>query len=170
MKHHPSTELTIAPKPLTESSFLRSIAEIENKIARRAYELFASSGFTDGHDLEDWLFAESELFSRMPVELSETEKELTITAGLPGFTEKDIEIRVEPRRLFITAKREEKSEDKKKGETVYSERSNQVFRTIDLPAEVDPDKVKATLSKGELEITLPKKEIGEKILIEQKVA
>ena len=166
-QHHP---LTIAPIPSSERSLPRTLADTQDRIARRAYELFASSGFTDGHDIEDWLFAESEVFGKMPVELSQTEKELTVSAGLPGFTEKDIEIRVEPRRLFITGKREEKSEDKKKGQTVYSERSNEVFRTIDLPVEVDPDKVKATLSKGELEITLPKKEIGKKVVVEQKIA
>ena len=170
MNHHTSTEQTVATRSVPERSLLQSIGEIENKIARGAYELFASSGFTDGHDLEDWLFAESELFDRMPVEVKETENELTVNAGLPGFTEKDIEIRVEPSLLVITGKREEKSEDKKKGETVYSERSNQVFRSIALPADVDPDKVKATLSKGELEITLPKKEIGKKITVEAKAA
>jgi len=47
---------------------------------------------------------------------------------------------------------------------------NEVFRTIDLPAEIDPDRVKATLSQGELEITMPKKETGKKVVIEQKVA
>jgi len=167
MKHH---ALAVAAKPSGETSLLQSIADMQNRIARRAYELFASSGFTDGHDLEDWLLAESELFGKMPVELSQTENELTVSAGLPGFTEKDIEIRVEPRRLFITGKREEKSEEKQKGETVYSERSNEVFRTIDLPVEVDPDKVKTTLNKGELEITMPKKEIGKKVMIEQKIA
>ena len=167
MKHHP---LAIAPKPSSDAPFLRSIEDMQNRIARRAYELFASSGFTDGHDLEDWLLAESELFGKMPVELSETDRELTVTAGLPGFTEKDIEIKVEPRRLFITGRREEKSEQKQKGETVYSERSNEVFRTIDLPVEVDPDKVKTTLSKGELEITMLKKETGKKATVEQKIA
>lgn len=166
-QHHP---LTIAPKPTSEGSLLPTLADIQDRVARRAYELFASSGFTDGHDMEDWLFAESELFGKMPVELSQTESELTVSAGVPGFTEKDIEIRVEPRRLFIAGKREEESEDKRKGETVYSERSNEMFRTIDLPLEVDPDKVKATLSKGELEITLPKKDIGKKVVVEQKIA
>jgi HSP20 family protein len=170
MKHHTSTELTITPRPLSENSALRNMAEIENTIARRAYELFASSGFSDGHDLEDWFLAESKLLGQMPVEVTETKEDLTVTAGLPGFTEKDIEIRVEPRRLFISGKRDEKSENKEKGETVYSERSNQLFRIIDLPADIDPDNVQATLSKGELEITLPKKEIGKKITIEAKVA
>ena len=144
--------------------------EIENRIASRAYDLFASSGFTHGHDIEDWLLAESELFGRMPVEVTENDKEVTVKAGLPGFTDKDIHIRVEPRRLFISAERQEKSENKKKGETVYSERSDEVFRTIDLPADIDPHKMRATLSKGELEITLPKREIGRKITVEPKAA
>jgi len=170
MKPDTATELTITPKPLPENLFLRKMDEIENRIARRAYELFASSGFTDGHDIEDWLLAESELFGRMPVEVTENDKDVTVKAGLPGFTEKDIEIRVEPRRLFISGERQEKSENKKRGEMVYSERSDQVFRTINLPAEVDSNKVKATLSKGELEITLPKREIGKKIAVELKAA
>ena len=167
MEHH---KLSLASKPSTEGSFLQSVADIKKRIAQRAYELFAWSGFTDGHDLDDWLVAESEVVGKMPVELKETDKELRVTAGLPGFNEKDIEIRVEPRRLFITAEREEKSEEKQRGETVYSERSNEVFRTINLPTEIDPEKAKATLHKGELEITMPKKEIGKKVAIERKVA
>jgi HSP20 family protein len=170
MKDDTSTELTIAPKPLPEDLFLRKMDEIENRIARRAYELFASSGFTDGHDVEDWLLAESELFGRMPLEVTETDKEVAVKAGLPGFTEKEVEVRVEPRRLFISGMHEEKSENKKKGDTFYSESSDQVCRVIELPADVDPDKVKRTFSKGELDITLPKKAIGKKIAIEQKAA
>jgi HSP20 family molecular chaperone IbpA len=160
-------ELTITRKPA--ETFLQTISDIQGRIARRAYELFTSKGFTDGHDLQDWLSAESELLGKTPIELSDNEKEFTITAGMPGFSDKDVDIRVEPRRVFITAKREEKSEDKKKGKTFYSERSNEVFRAVDLPAEVDPDKVHATLSKGELEITLPKKE-PKKVLVAAKAA
>lgn len=160
-------ELTITRKPA--ETFLQTISDIQDRIARRAYELFASSGFRDGHDLQDWLSAESELLGKMPIELSDNDREFTITAGMPGFAEKDADAKVEPRRVFITGKRAEKSEDKKKGKTCYSERSNEVFRIIDLPAEVDPDKVHATLSKGELEITLPKKE-PKKVLVAAKAA
>lgn len=170
MKHDSSTDLTIVPKPLSENLFLRKMDEIQDKIARRAYELFASRGFADGHDLEDWLVAESELFGWMPVEVTETEKEVKVKATLAEFTEKDLEISVEPRCLFISGVHEEKSENKKKGETFYSESSEQVCRTIHLPADVDPDKVKTTFSKGELEITLPKKDIGKKIAFDQKAA
>jgi HSP20 family molecular chaperone IbpA len=139
------TELTITRRPET---FLQSINDMHSKIARRAYELFASNGFADGHDLEDWFSAEQELFGKTPIELVDNDKEFTITAGVPGFAGKEVEIRLDPWRVFITAKREEKSEDQNKRQTVYSERSDEMVRTIDLPAEVDPD------SNGELEITL----------------
>ena len=165
------TELTVTRAELPASSVLKKMEDLHDAIARRAYDLFTSRGFSHGHDRADWFLAESEFLEQVPLEISETEKELKVTAALPGFTEKDIEVRVEPRRLFISGHREERSEDKKKGEVVYSERrSDQVCRAIDLPAEVDPDKVKTTLSNGELEITLPKKEVDKKLMIEEKAA
>ncbi|PYX60103.1 MAG: hypothetical protein DMG76_03665 [Acidobacteria bacterium] len=42
-------------------------------------------------------------------------------AEVPGFAEKDLEVRVEPHRLLITGKRERVS-GQKEGKTVYSER------------------------------------------------
>ena len=105
--------------------------------------------------------------------MSETETALTVKAGLPGFAEKDIDVRVEPRRLFITGEREDKSEKSEPDKTriVYSEwKTNRIFRTIDLPAEVDPDKVTASMSNGVLQITMPKKEPSKKVTIEAKVA
>lgn len=59
--------------------------DIEKAIARRAHELFASRGFTDGQDLSDWLTAESEILEPFRLKLSETEEEVTLKAELPGF-------------------------------------------------------------------------------------
>lgn len=164
-------ELTVAPRELPASSLLKRMQDIHDAIARRAYDLFVSRGFSHGHDWADWFLAESELLQQVSLEISETEKELKITAALPGFTGRDVEVRVDPRHLFISGHREQRSEDKKKGEVVYSERrSDQVYRALDLPAEVDPDKIKTTLDNGELEITLPKKELGKKLTMEEKPA
>jgi len=49
------TALPAAPPP-TESA-----SEVQEKIRRRAYELYEERGRTDGRDLEDWLQAESEV-------------------------------------------------------------------------------------------------------------
>lgn len=151
----------------------RTLHELRHAIAKRAYDLFASRGFSHGHDLRDWLRAEAEMIRPISIELSETDTELTVKAGLPGFAEHDIDVRVEPRRLFIAGNREEKSEQTQtdKSRIVYSEwNTNRIFRTIDLPAEVDPDKVTASISNGVLQITMLKKETSRKVTIEPKAA
>ena len=41
--------------------------EIEEKIRRRAYELYELRGKQDGHDLDDWLAAEAEIACAKPM-------------------------------------------------------------------------------------------------------
>ena len=104
------------------------------------------------------------------MDITETETGLTIRADVPGFSEQDLEVRVAPRSVCITGKRQEASEQKE-GETVYSERrSNQIFRVLDLPSQIDPDRVNATLSDGILEIKLLKVGMGKKIPVLAKAA
>ena len=91
----------------------------------------------------------------IPVEIAETEKELLVTAEVPGFTEKELEVRVEPNRLFITGRIYDKEEKGKK--TLYTERVyNQIFRYVDLPIAVNPNDGTATVKDGVLKITLYK--------------
>jgi type II secretory pathway predicted ATPase ExeA/HSP20 family molecular chaperone IbpA len=145
--------------------FFELAEEINRRIARRAYELFELSGFTHGHAHEDWLLAESEILLDLPVDITETETELNVRADVPGFGETDIEVRVAPRSLCIIGQRHQKS-DQKEGKTVYSERSAaQIFRVLDLPSQVDPDRVNAAVSDGILEIKLLKVGFGKKIPI-----
>jgi len=110
--------------------------------------------------LDDWLRAEAELLHPLHLEVSETDDALTVQAEVPGFSEKDIQVSIEPRRLTISGKRET-IEERKKGKTTYSERcSDQIFRAMDLPVEVDTasSAVKAQYDRGVLTITLPKVE------------
>jgi HSP20 family protein len=150
--------------------FIEPAQEINDLIARRAYELFESSGFTHGHAHEDWLRAESEILLQAPVDVTETETGFTIRADVPGFREKDLEVRAAPRSLCITGKRQESS-DQKEGTTIYSERhTKQLFRVVGLPAEIDPDRVNATVSDGLLEIKLLKVGLGKKVPVLAKAA
>ncbi len=90
------------------------------------------------------------------VDVSETDKEIRVSAELPGMEEKDIDISLT--RDSLTIKGEKKGETEEKGKDFYrTERSYGSFtRSIPLPAEVDADKVEATFKKGVLDITLPK--------------
>jgi len=110
--------------------FFERAQEINELIARRAYELFESRGCAHGHDREDWLTTLSEILGNVQLDITETETGLTIRADVPGFSEQDLEIQS----VCITGKRQKVAEQKE-GETVYSERrSNQIFRVLDLPS------------------------------------
>jgi general secretion pathway protein A len=145
-------------------------SEIRDSIERRAYELFESRRFEHGHDCEDWLRAESEILLNLPVDITEGETEFIVHADVSGFGGKDLEVQVAPRCLCISGSREEASEQKEK-EAVYSQRrSKHIFRLLDLPSEIDPDGVKATVRDGLLEITLSKVRLGEKDRVVAKAA
>jgi len=80
-----------------------------------------------------------------------------ISAELPGLEAKDIDISISDDVLTLRGQKREESESK--GENYYQmERSFGSFhRSINLPAEVDSDKVKAEFKNGVLDISLTKK-------------
>jgi HSP20 family protein len=173
MKKETSRQLVRTPEIhsfFAGEPFSELAKEMNDLIARRAYELFESSGFTHGYAHEHWLRAESETLLQAPVDVTETETGFTIRADVPGFREKDLEVRVVPRSLCITGRRQEAS-DQKEGTTIYRERrSTHVFRVLDLPCEIDPDAVNATVSGGLLEIKLLKVGLGKKVPVSAKAA
>ena len=142
-------------------AFFELAQELGDLISHRAYELFELRGSLHGHDREDWLQAASEILLNVPVDVSETETELIIHADVPRVTENDLEVRVAPRSVCITGKRDE-ALGQREGKTVYSERRcNRIFRVLELPSEIDPDRVNASVSEGILEIKLSKVGLGD---------
>ena len=88
------------------------------------------------------------------VELAETDKEIRVTAELPGLDEKDVEVTVEEGVLTLRGEKKSEVEDKDRG---YSERSYGRFeRRIGLPNGIEQDKASATFKKGVLTVTVPK--------------
>jgi HSP20 family protein len=88
------------------------------------------------------------------VEISETDKELRVTAELPGLEEKDIEVVLDDDVLILRGERRSETEDH---ERQYSERFYGRFeRRLPLGTEVEQDKVKAAFASGVLTVTLPK--------------
>lgn len=90
------------------------------------------------------------------VDVAETEKEIKVTAELPGMDEKDIEVKLTGD--VLTLKGEKRAESEEKGKSFHRvERSYGAFeRAFVLPAEVDPAKVEASFKKGVLTVTLAK--------------
>jgi HSP20 family protein len=111
--------------------------------------------------------------SLMPsMDISETDKEYVITAELPGLERKDVEVSLEENVLTIRGEKKTESTPDDKNKNVHvSERSYGVFyRALELPGNVDPASVQATMSKGVLKITIPKPPESEPKKIEVKEA
>jgi HSP20 family protein len=156
---------SIAVREVGLETLLEKVAEWSNRIAKRAYELFAESGFTNGHDREDWFKAEQELLKPVAVEVKDTKDEFVVTAKVTGFEAKDLDIRVNGSHLVIEGKHETIEEKKEKGKAYSEHKSEQVYQMLELPAPVLADKAHADLKNGVLELKLPKAEKPKQIKI-----
>jgi HSP20 family molecular chaperone IbpA len=172
MENQVPMELGHAPKIcklFVDDPFFECVQEINDLIARRAYELFESSGRAHGSDREHWLRAESEILHPMPLEITDTEAEISVRAEVPGFGAKHLQIGVTPRRLFILGEHEGALE-RREGKNVRSgHQRDLILGTLELSTKVDSDRVKATVDDGLLEVTLPKAQVA-KISILAKAA
>jgi HSP20 family protein len=92
------------------------------------------------------------------VDVSEDERQVRVSAELPGLDEGDIDVSVSRNLLTIRGEKKEEREERE-GSRYYAERSYGSFqRSIPLPTEVDPDGAEAMFEKGVLTVTLPKTE------------
>jgi HSP20 family protein len=102
------------------------------------------------------------------MDVVENDKEIVITAEMPGLERKDVEISLEDDVLIIRGEKKVESEQGDKntqadksgngGKNYHlSERSYGVFyRVLQMPSGVDPSKIRATMSNGVLKVTIPK--------------
>lgn len=90
------------------------------------------------------------------IDLNETDKELIVTAELPGLDDKDFEVTVSGD--VVTLKGEKRAEhEEKRGDAHYVERRFGAFaRAIRLPFEPRDAKIDAKYDKGVLTIRVPK--------------
>jgi len=163
-------EKPIAITPV--ENLMDRINKMSQAVTQRAYEIFEGNGRMFGHDLEDWFKAEMDLLHPVHVNIVESGDNLEVKAEVPGFSEKEIEVSIEPRRLTIIGKREtETRRGDNKDKTIYSEFcSNQILRIVDLPASVDTEKTTATLKNGVLQLEMPKAVQAKTIEIKPKAA
>ncbi len=163
-----ATSKTASPIFVEAEKLIEQMQKLTQTIGKRAYEFFESRGRDFGYELEDWFRAESELLRPVPVDLKDNNDRYILTAEVPGFKPTDIKISAEANRIIVEGKIDEATEEKKE-ETVFSERRrNHFFRSLNLPAKIDPDKVTASIKNGILEIILPKAPAKEAVGVEVK--
>ncbi|MDR1894533.1 MAG: Hsp20/alpha crystallin family protein [Spirochaetales bacterium] len=97
--------------------------------------------------------------SRLPrVDIKREEGQYILSADLPGYSEKDLDLKIEGNLLTISGEaREEKEEDSKK--FLLRERTSSSFkRSFVLPEDVDTEKIEASFKDGVLNLSLKQSE------------
>jgi HSP20 family protein len=87
------------------------------------------------------------------IEISETDKEVKVTAELPGLDEKDVEIELADGFLIIKGEKKTETEDKARR---FSERYYGHFERRIPVDDVEEDQVSASFKNAVLTVTLPK--------------
>jgi HSP20 family protein len=90
------------------------------------------------------------------LEVAEGEKQITISAEIPGMEEKDVEVFLNDGNLILRGEMKSETEDK---ERQFSERFYGRFeRQIPVGIDIDENKVEASFKNGVLKVVLPKTE------------
>jgi len=87
------------------------------------------------------------------IEVSETDKDVKVTAELPGLDEKDVQLELANGVLSIKGEKRTETEDK---DRLFSERYYGRFERRIPVDDVDQDKVSAAFKNGVLTVTMPK--------------
>ena len=114
----------------------REMQQVQLAIAHRAYELFDSRGREHGHDVEDWLRAQSELLQPVSISMSESVGRINIRADVAGFDDTELKVSIEPHRITILGQKEMKAE----GIEPTSSRPQQILEVVDLTTPVAPER------------------------------
>jgi HSP20 family protein len=150
-------EITMAEiVPIRKSkSIIDEIDRMQDRILRRAYEIFSENGGIFGRDMDDWLQAERELVWKPAVELTEKDDAFCLEVAAPGVDPKEIDVEVAPEDILIRADVHHEHKEKK-GEVYTCEFAHgNLFRSIHLPKKIDPEKVKAEFKNGMLTLNAP---------------
>ncbi|MBI2607396.1 MAG: Hsp20/alpha crystallin family protein [Candidatus Doudnabacteria bacterium] len=130
--------------------------------------------WTPFRELDRWF--EDDFFSPMTrmfspaVNLYETDNEVVAEVSIPGIDPKKVNVEIENNVLHIRGEETVEQEDKGKDYFRKEIRSGMFARSLQLPEEVEADKISATSEKGILKIIMPKSEKAKpkKVAIEVK--
>lgn len=90
------------------------------------------------------------------MDIAETDKDIEITVELPGMQEKDVQLNIADGVLTIRGEKKNEREETKTDYHLVERSYGSFLRTVELPAGVNPDQIKAEMTKGVLKIGVPK--------------
>lgn len=130
------------------------------ELMRRALNDFPFGEVTERDSGTEWMPS---------VDISETEKEITVKAELPGIDKKDIDISLEENHLIIKGEKRGETEESGKHFHRVERTYGSFYRSLLLPATVEKDKIDAAYKDGVLIVVLPKSEEAQEKITHVKV-
>lgn len=124
---------------------------IQDRISKRAYQLYEQSGYQQGQDRQNWLQAESEVLGH-GLEVRESGSWIAVNGRLPAVSAEDVQIYIDPRRVIVRAK----TQDPLGGHRQSAANEEDVFVVADLNTEVEPESASAALKDEKLSLMIKK--------------
>jgi HSP20 family protein len=103
------------------------------------------------------------------LDVAETKDDLVIKAEVPGMDVKDIDISLSNGVLTIKGEKKQEKEEKEENYHLLERSYGSFTRSVQLPKEIQSDKINASYKNGILKIVLPKSEEAKKKEIKIKV-
>ena len=90
------------------------------------------------------------------VDVRETEQDVTVTAELPGISERDVDVSVADGLLTIRGEAQSEREAEEDTYIIHERSVGKLFRVVPLPEGLDLDAAQAKLKNGLLTVSIPK--------------
>lgn len=135
---------------IVDADVLDEMNETDSLIAERAYEIFESRGGREGADPQDWAPSHGEMSPELEIDFDVTDSAVQLTAAMPGFAAKDLEVIIGHRRAVICGVHPDPNS--------AGSGEKRIMRVVELPFDVDPVPARATLQNGTLRVLLPRLE------------
>ncbi|KAL9666472.1 hypothetical protein QQ045_000805 [Rhodiola kirilowii] len=102
---------------------------------------------------------------RAPWDIHDDKNEIKMRFDMPGLAKEDVRVAVEEDVLVIKGEKKKKEEGKEGEQDAWMAKSYSSYNTrLQLPDNVDKDKIKAELKNGVLFVTIPKMKIERKVV------
>lgn len=137
---------------VVEADVFDEMNETKALIAERAYEIYQERGGEHGHDQDDWFQAEGELLPKIDVDWDVANGAVLLTARVPGFRARELEVEVGHRRAVVCGIHHPGSA----GIAHNPKQDKKVMRIIEFPFDIEPARSAAKLQGETLHVVLPR--------------
>jgi HSP20 family protein len=129
---------------------MREMETLHNRI-NRLFDgsVFPALSLDDGMNLSNW---------RPVVDIYENEDTVVVKAEIPGVDKKDIKVDLKDGVLTLSGERAHEKEVKEEHYYRKERAFGSFHRSFSVPAEIDPDTIKAEFKDGVLKVEIPKPE------------